>query len=84
MFDYLDIDEELDVVTVNGWVVLEMDKMPKKNDMFETVIDGKLLKVRVTKADDRKAIEINLTVKDKNDKGNNNKENNRKGKDTWA
>lgn len=61
-----------------------MDKMPKKNDMFETVIDGKLLKVRVTKADDRKAIEINLTVKDKNDKGNNNKENNRKGKDTWA
>lgn len=84
VFDYLDIDEELDVVTVNGWVVLEMDKMPKKNDMFETVIDGKLLKVRVTKADDRKAIEINLTVKDKNDKGNNNKENNRKGKDTWA
>lgn len=84
MFDYLDIDEELDVVTVNGWVVLEMDKMPKKNDMFETVIDGKLLKVRVTKADDRKTIEINLTVKDKNDKGNNNKENNRKGKDTWA
>lgn len=84
VFDYFDIDEELDVVTVNGWVVLEMDKMPKKNDMFETVIDGKLLKVRVTKADDRKAIEINLTVKDKNDKGNNNKENNRKGKDTWA
>lgn len=40
VFDYFDIDEELDVVTVNGWVVLEMDKMPKKNDMFETVIDG--------------------------------------------
>lgn len=83
VFDYFDIDEELDVVTVNGWVVLEMDRMPKKNDMFETVIDGKLLKVRVTKADDRKAIEINLTVKEKNDKENN-KENNRKGKDTWA
>lgn len=83
VFDYFDIDEELDVVTVNGWVVLEMDRMPKKNDMFETVIDGKLLKVRVTKADDRKAIEINLTVKEKNDKENN-KENNRKGKVTWA
>ena len=83
VFDYFYIDEELDVVTVNGWVVLEMDRMPKKNDMFETVIDGKLLKVRVTKADDRKAIEINLTVKEKNDKENN-KENNRKGKVTWA
>ena len=40
----------------------------KKNDKFETVIDGKIFKARVTKADDRKAIEINLTVKDKDDK----------------
>ena len=56
------------MVTVNGWVVLELDKLPKKNDTFETVIDGKIMKARVTKADDRKAIEINLTVKDKNDK----------------
>lgn len=68
IFDYFDIEEELDVVTVNGWVVLELDKLPKKNDTFETTIDGKIMKVRVTKADERKAIEINLTVKDKNDK----------------
>ncbi len=68
IFDYFDIEEALDVVTVNGWVVLELDKLPKKNDTFETEIDGKILKVRVTKADARKAIEINLTVKDKNDK----------------
>lgn len=68
VLDYFDIEEEFDVVTVNGWVVLELDKLPKKNDTFETVIDGKIMKARVTKADDRKAIEINLTVKDKNDK----------------
>lgn len=68
VFDYFDIDEEVDVVTVNGWVVLELDNLPKKNDTFETVIDGKTLRARVTKADDRKAIEINLTVKDKKDK----------------
>lgn len=67
VLDYFDIYEEMDVVTVNGWVVLQLDKLPKKNDTFETVIDGKILKARVTKADDRKAIEINLTVKDKND-----------------
>lgn len=68
VLDYFDIEEEFDVVTVNGWVVLELDKLPKKNDTFETVIDGKIMKARVTKADDRKAIEINLTVKDKKDK----------------
>ena len=68
VLDYFDVEEEFDVVTVNGWVVLELDKLPKKNDKFEAVIDGKIFKARVTKADDRKAIEINLTVKDKDDK----------------
>lgn len=68
VLDYFDVEEEYDVVTVNGWVVLELDNLPKKNDKFETEIDGKLFKARVTKADDRKAIEINLTVKDKNEK----------------
>lgn len=68
ILDYFDVEEEFDVVTVNGWVVLELDKLPKKNDKFEAVIDGKIFKARVTKADDRKAIEINLTVKDKDDK----------------
>ncbi|MBR3786809.1 MAG: HlyC/CorC family transporter [Firmicutes bacterium] len=68
VLDYFDVEEEYDVVTVNGWVVLELDNLPKKNDKFETEIDGKIFKARVTKADDRKAIEINLTVKDKNEK----------------
>lgn len=68
VLDYFDVEEEFDVVTVNGWVVLNLDNLPKKNDKFETEIDGKLFKARVTKADDRKAIEINLTVKDKNEK----------------
>ena len=40
----------------------------KKGDTFETTIDGKKFKGRVTKADDRKALEINLVVRDKNDK----------------
>lgn len=65
VLDYFDIEEEYDVVTVNGWVVLELDKLPKKNDTFETVIDDKIFKARVTKADARKAIEINLVVNEK-------------------
>ena len=65
VLDYFDIEEEFDVVTVNGWVVLELDNLPKKNDTFETEIDGKIFKARVTKADARKAIEINLVVEEK-------------------
>lgn len=64
VFDYFQIEEETDVMTVNGWVVVQLDKLPAKNDRFETVIDGKKLTARVTKADERKAIEINLTVQE--------------------
>lgn len=62
VLDYFDIDEEMEAQTVNGWVVRNLDKLPKKNDTFQQKIDNKLMKVRVTKADDRKAKEINLVV----------------------
>ena len=65
IFDYLEIDEEIqEVNTVNGWVSMHLDRLPKKDDTFETVIDNKLLKGRVTKADERKAIELNLVVEE--------------------
>ena len=62
VFDYFEVEEVPDVMTVNGWVVLELDKLPSRNDSFERIIEDKKLTVRVTKADDRKAIEINLRV----------------------
>ena len=66
LFDYFELDEKVmpDVVTVNGWVVMELDKLPERNDTFETVIDDKQLKVRVTKVDGRRASEINLIVQE--------------------
>ena len=66
LFDYFELDEKVmpDVVTINGWVVMELDKLPQRNDSFETVIDDKRLKVRVTKIDGRRASEINLVVQD--------------------
>ena len=65
IFDYLEIDEDIpEVNTVNGWVSMKLDRLPKKDDRFETVIDNKLLKGRVTKADERKAIELNLVVEE--------------------
>ncbi|MDO4177230.1 MAG: hemolysin family protein [Bacillota bacterium] len=65
VLDYFEIDEDIsEVNTINGWVAMQLDHLPKKDDRFEQVIDGKRLKVRVTKADDRKALEINLVVED--------------------
>ena len=54
ILDYFDIDEEIqEARTVNGWVALELDHLPKKDDRFETVMEDK-----------RKSIEINLVVED--------------------
>ena len=62
MFDYFDVEEEIDATTVNGWVVLQIDKLPSVGDHFVYEADYKRFEVTVTKADQRKALEINMTV----------------------
>ena len=62
MFDYFDVEEEIDATTVNGWVVLQLDKLPSVGDHFIYEADYKRFDVTVTKADQRKALEINMTV----------------------
>ena len=64
MFDYFDVEEEVDATTVNGWVVLQIDKLPEVGDKFTYEADYKRFGVVVTKADDRKALEINMTVEE--------------------
>lgn len=64
MFDYFDIEVEMNVTTVNGWVVIVLDAIPKVGDYFEYEAHGKLFKVKVTKADQRRALEINMIVED--------------------
>ncbi len=62
MFDFFDVkEEELSISTVNGWVGVHLDKLPKVGDTFEY----ENLQVKVVKADDKKAIEINIKVLDK-------------------
>lgn len=65
MFDYFDEEVELDATTVNGWVVLQLDKLPKTGDTFQYEAGNKLFEGRVISADERKAIEINLKVSEK-------------------
>ena len=43
---------------------MQLDRLPRKGDQFETIVDGKRLSVKVTKADDRRAKEINLMVEE--------------------
>ncbi|MEG0919046.1 MAG: hemolysin family protein [Anaerovoracaceae bacterium] len=69
VFDFFEIDEEIDVNTVNGWVVLCLDKLPSKGDSFERVYDNKLIKARVTKANPRRALEINLVIENLDEEG---------------
>ncbi len=64
MFDFFDVEEEIDATTVNGWVVLQLDNLPKVGDSFVYEADYKRFEVKVTKADTRKALEINMTVTD--------------------
>ena len=75
MFDYFDEEVELDATTVNGWVVLQLDKLPSAGDTFTYRVGNKLFNGRVIKADARKAIEINLRVEEipeENDNGKGN------------
>lgn len=64
MFDHFDEEAEVDAATVNGWVMIQLDRLPKEGDKFEYALGEKLFKVRVTKADGRRATEINLRVAD--------------------
>ena len=54
----------LPIYTVNSWVCMCLDKLPVKRDTFKYVADGKKFKKRVTKANDKKAFEINLVVEE--------------------
>ena len=56
------MEEEIDATTVNGWVVLQLDKLPSVGDHFIYEADYKRFDVTVTKADERKSLEINMTV----------------------
>ena len=64
VLDYFDVEEEMDATTVNGWVVLQLDKLPKVGDSFSQQIDNKIFQCHVTKADERKSLEIKLQVKE--------------------
>lgn len=69
MFDFFGEEPEIDATTVNGWAAMQLDKLPKAGDRFEYTVGNKIFKVLITKADSRKALELNLVVEHTDEEG---------------
>ena len=66
-FDMFDEEIEADATTVNGWVMIELDRLPKTGDKFDYESKHKIFHVRVTKADARRALMTRIFVEDRPD-----------------
>ena len=66
-FDIFDEEIECDATTINGWVMIELDRLPKLGDCFDYESRHKIFHVRVTRADTRRALMTRITVEDKPD-----------------
>ena len=64
-FELFDEEIDVDATTVNGWVMIELDKLPKAGDTFEYESKHKKFRVKVTKADGRRALMTRVKVEDK-------------------
>ena len=73
-FELFDEEIELDATTVNGWVMIELDRLPKAGDKFDYESKHKIFHVKVTKADSRRALMTRIKVEDKPDDENQRKD----------
>ncbi len=64
-FEMFDEEIEADATTVNGWVMIELDRLPREGDTFDYQSKHKLFHVRVTKADARRALMTRIRVEDR-------------------
>jgi CBS domain containing-hemolysin-like protein len=58
MFEFFGIEEECDISKVSGWVIRELDRIPRVGDTFTY----RNLNVTVTKCDPRRALEIVVRI----------------------
>ena len=64
-FEMFDEEIEADATTINGWVMIELDKLPKVGDTFEYESKHKVFKVKITKADGRRALMTRIKVEER-------------------
>jgi putative hemolysin len=66
-FEMFGEDIDVEATTINGWVMIELDSLPKVGDCFDYASKHKIFHVRVTKADARRALMTHIRVEDKPD-----------------
>lgn len=64
-FELFDEEIEADANTINGWVMIELDRLPKEGDSFDYESRHKVFHVKVTKADARRALMTRISVEDR-------------------
>lgn len=57
MFDLFEMEDDFDVITVGGWIVEYLGRVPKAGDTF----DFENLTINIIQADERHIMEINVT-----------------------
>lgn len=61
-FDMFDEKIDIEATTVNGWVMIELNRLPKQGDEFTYNAKNHIFNVRVNKVDGRKALMVKVNV----------------------
>lgn len=63
-FEMVDEDIDINATTINGWVMIELDRLAKVGDTFTYRSRHKIFHVRVTRADERRALMVQIRIED--------------------
>ena len=63
-FEMVGEDIDINATTINGWVMIELDRLAKVGDTFTYRSRHKIFHVRVTRADERRALMVQLRIED--------------------
>ena len=63
-FEMVGEDIDISATTINGWVMIELDRLAKVGDTFTYQSRHKIFHVRVTRADERRALMVQIRIED--------------------
>ena len=63
-FEMVGEDIDITATTINGWVMIELDRLAKVGDTFTYRSRHKIFHVRVTRADERRALMVQIRIED--------------------
>lgn len=63
-FEMMGEDIDINATTINGWVMIELDRLAKVGDTFTYRSRHKIFHVRVTRADERRALMVQIRIED--------------------